>query len=256
MIQSLETWQWVALAAILFSASFMQGAVGFAAGMISISLTLQIGIPMPESIVISLVASSAQSLGGVWDLRKDAGGQHLLIPIAMRLAFMPLGIWGLYWMDNQWQPDRIKQLIGVAIIASVALLMLSKVQHRKALPTGFTMAIFSISGLMQGSIGMAGPPIVLWLSMLDWSNQKSRVFLFQIFLASIPFQATALLLTFPNRFLPAFLVAALMLPVIFLGSWLGLQLGNRFSKPTLRRLSLGLLLVIAIVCIAQPYLQP
>lgn len=253
MIQSLEIWQWVAIAGILFLASFVQGAVGFAAGMISISLTLHIGIPMPESIVISLVASSAQSLGGVWDLRKDAGGQHLLIPIAMRLLFMPLGIFCLYWIDDQWQPARIKQLIGIVVIASICLLMLSKVSPRQVLPTGFTVATFSLSGLMQGSIGMAGPPIVLWLAILDWSNQKSRVFLFQVFLASIPFQATALLMTFPDRFFPALLVATLMLPAILLGSWMGLQLGNRFSKSTLRRLSLGLLMAIGVASIVQPF---
>lgn len=252
----LMLWQWIALVGVLLFACFVQGAVGFAAGLISISLSLLIGIPLPEAIILSMIASLVQCMGGVWNLRGEAGGQHLWLPIVCRLIWMPIGVYLLWKMDRSWDPERIKQLIGVVVLVGVVILSLSRVPQVERLPTWSTVLAFSVSGLMHGALGMAGPPVVLWLSLLSWSSQKNRVFLFQLFLASIPLQAVILWWTYPDRFWPAVLAGVLMIPAMLLGSSGGLWLGNRLDRHRLRRWSLALLALIAAVSILNPWLNP
>lgn len=253
MFQTLTPGQWGALLGIFFLGSFVQSAVGFAAGMICISLSLLIGIPLPESIVMSVVLSAVQSVSGLWDLRKHAVAGQWALPAGLRLAWMPLGILALNWMDRSLPLTQIKAVIGVAILLAVIVLLISRMPQRSRHHWAVTIGTFSLSGFMQGSIGIAGPPIVLWLSMLDWSTQRSRAFMFQLFLCAIPFQAIALAIAFPHRFLAASLCAVLLLPGVFLGSWMGLKVGNWLSKELLRNVSYALLALLAISFMVQPF---
>lgn len=252
MLLDLPLSQWVLLAGIMLLGCFVQGAVGFAAGMICISLSLWIGLPLPECILIAMVASTVQCLGGVWNLRGEAGGRHLWLPIGCRLFWMPVGVYLLWRMDRTWDPAAIKQVIGVVILIGTISLGISRVPQRSQLPDWLTFLAFSVSGLMHGAVGMAGPPIVLWLALLDWSSQKNRVFMFQLFLASIPLQAVILYWTYPGRFLPAVFTGLALAPFMLAGSGLGLSVGNRLDRRRLRRWSLGLLAVIAVVSIINP----
>lgn len=251
----LQPWQWIALSGILLFACFVQSAVGFAAGMISISLSLLIGVRLPECILLGMVASLVQSLGGVWNLRSSAGGQHLWLPIGCRLFWMPIGVFALWQMDQSWDLAQIKQLIGVVILLAIVLLFLNRMPQAESLPWPVTFTAFSLSGFMQGALGMAAPPIVFWLAFLNWSSHKSRVFLFQLFLASFPLQAAVLWYTYTQRFFPAVLTGFALSPLILVGSYLGLRLGNRLDRQRLRSWSMILLTIIAMVSILNPMLE-
>ena len=102
---------------------------------------------------------------------------------------------------------------------------------------------------------MAAPPIVFWLAFLNWSSHKSRVFLFQLFLASFPLQAAVLWYTYTQRFFPAVLTGFALSPLILVGSYLGLRLGNRLDRQRLRSWSMILLTIIAMVSILNPMLE-
>lgn len=251
----LTLWHWFILGLILLGACFVQGAVGFAAGMIFITLALFTGLPLPETIIISMIASMLQSLGGVWNLRAEVGGKHLLLPVVCRLIWLPIGVLALWQMDRYLDKSSVKQIVGVAILVAIGMLRLSNLPTRPQLPTWITVSTFSLSGFMHGAIGMAGPPVVLWLSMLDWSSQKNRVFLFQLFLASIPFQALILWITYPQRFVAATTAGLILSPTILLGSALGLWLGNRLDRQQLRTYSLIALALIGVVAILEPWLR-
>ena len=93
---------------------------------------------------------------------------------------------------------------------------------------------------------MGGPPLVLWVMAHDWANRKTRAFLYGSFGASMPLQIAVFGVALGWPAVRGAVAGAAFSPAVVLGSLVGLAIGNRFSKPLLRRLAYGLLVVIAL----------
>ena len=93
---------------------------------------------------------------------------------------------------------------------------------------------------------MGGPPVVLWVTTRDYTAQQARSFIMTLFLLNAPIQISLLLLLSDNMNLTVILTALILSPLIFIGSNMGIRVGNHFSKPMLNRLAMGVLLIIAL----------
>jgi uncharacterized membrane protein YfcA len=102
---------------------------------------------------------------------------------------------------------------------------------------------------------MGGPPLVLWVMAQPWSSEKSRAFLFLMFLSSLIPHALLLYYTFGERIGNAVAVALISTPWIIAGTWLGLYLGAHLPKHRLRPLVYVVLIVTAAVAMASPLLD-
>ncbi len=95
---------------------------------------------------------------------------------------------------------------------------------------------------MGGLAGLNGPVPVLWCSLRGWEREVQRgVFqTYAVVTQSLTLASYALDGTVTRAMLPIF---ALMLPIILLSTWLGVQLYRRISERQFRRIVLLLLLL-------------
>ena len=98
----------------------------------------------------------------------------------------------------------------------------------------------------MGTCGMGGPPLVLWSMSHNWSNQRTRAFLYSVFGPTIPLQLALLYVIFGSDVGLGLLVGAMLLPAVFLGAFIGLHIGNRLSKPLLKTVAYIMLIAIAL----------
>ena len=171
----------------LMLGAFVQGAVGFAYGMIAIPVLLWAGLSLPQSVALVSTTVIAQTAAGVWRFRRHVVWRDLPGVAAGRYAGLPVGLLIMAALDGAGR-GVMKQAVGAVLLAIVVLTVAfrpaprERVRARWSFPTGFS------SGLLSGTTGMGGPPVVLWMIAHDWSTQRGRAFLWSLFLSLLPVQ--------------------------------------------------------------------
>lgn len=239
---------------IVLAGSLLQGTVAFGFGLFSVPLLLMVGLPMPEVLAISAVCTAVQSANGVHHLRQALPWRELGISVAVRGMTMLLGIWVLSSLVTCAQA-QLKFWIGFVMLLLVILQASWQPQPRPRLHPGWNLTAFLTSGFTGGLCAMGGPPLVMWVMAHDWTVERTRAFLFASFMSLVPLQLAVLYWTFGESVGRGMLVGLALSPVVLLGSWFGLRLGARFSKPVLRRLAFALLVAIALSAMAPLLLR-
>ena len=153
--------------------------------------------------------------------------------------------------------DRLKQYLGVFFFfILLARFLYRPGGERHEPPAVWKYLAFSFSGLMQGMLAMGGPPLVLWLLARPGSAREARALLLSIFLLSAPYQLGLLYYFSGQDAREAFLMAlsAVLAPLSAIGSFIGVRIGNRFTRKTLDRWVMLLLLLMILSCLFAPYL--
>ena len=102
---------------------------------------------------------------------------------------------------------------------------------------------------------MGGPPMVFWVQAHEWSTEKTRSFLFMMYLVSI-FPALAFLyIAFGDVVIEPGLLALAMIPVLWVVTYFGLKFGSMLGRQRLRRITLGLLLLMGVAGVVGPMLH-
>jgi uncharacterized membrane protein YfcA len=226
--------------------------VGFAAGLFGIPLLVLSGISFPDAVAISFVAAAPQNVIPAWQLRREIDVRLALRPMMIRYAMMPVGVAGL-WLVGRENKDLASQIVGVLVLAIVAAQQVSRVEPQPRLHPAWEWLAFGMGGFLLGFCGMGGPAMVLWVLAHDWPMNRARAFLYFIFATGLPVQALLLWLFFGEAMIKPMLLAAAALPSVLAGLCFGLYLSRLISDRLLRRLSLAVLILIAISAIATPY---
>lgn len=179
--------------------------------------------------------------------------REALIATAIRLIFVFLGLLLLKRLAAL-RPDQIRMALGCILCTLIAIQLLWNPKPVKALHWCWAGLAFSLSGLLAGICGMGGPPLVFWLMAHNGSTQKTRGFLFAVFATSIPVQIGLLSLIFGMSILWNVLIGIGFLPLVSLGTAIGLPIGNRMAKNTLRRVAYIILLFIGMMAILPAFL--
>jgi len=240
------------IATIMTLGSVVQGAVGFASGLIGVPLLVLSGFSLPEAATINLVSTSVQNVTGAWKLWAHLDSRELLFPVLVRWMAIPGGVYAAYIADQQLDPAQTKQLIGVFMLVVVSLLLGFRITPRERFHFGWQGLAFSISGFFMGFAAIGGTPMVLYVNSLTWSASKSRAFLFFCSAASLPVALAMFWYEHGEKILPAAWMTICVMPMIFTGLWLGFRLGHRLSKPLFRRITLGIIVLIAVISIVAP----
>ena len=237
--------QIVAAVLIVLGGGLLQGTVAFGFGLLSVPLFLMIGLPMPEAMTISAVCTAVQSGNGVHHLRESVPWKVVVESVAVRAAAMFLGIWVLSLLVRH-PAAQIKFWVGLIMLALVLLQSLWQPHPRPRLHGGWNLAAFLTSGFTGGLCSMGGPPLVLWVMAHDWTVERTRGFLFASFMSLVPIQLALLYWTFGAVIVHGMVMGLALSPFVLLGSFLGLRIGSRFSKPLLRRVAFLVLAAISI----------
>ena len=242
---------WLLSALVIFAASFMQGAAGFAFALLAVPFLVWAGYPLAEaSLLTALNALLIVSLA-TFRFRKVMDWKLLLPTIPLRLVTIALGICLLHWL-NGLERGHIRQLLGGILLLVIVLQVFVRPKPRKQLATIWWWLAFGLAGLFMGMVGFGGPPSVLWVMAHDWPNQKSRAFLTGLYWTGLPIQIALLLLTFNQRLYSSLPLALSFIPVAVLGVYLGLFWGDKLNKAHLRGAAYLLLSFAALSSLIQP----
>jgi len=228
---------------IIFLAGMAQSAVGFGYALFATPLLVWIGIPLPSVITLVASCSMIQAIIGARKLHATVPWHLSLTATAIRLAAVIIGLLLLKRLVVL-NTGHIRMVIGCILCLLVAIQFLWRPQPVKTMHWSWAGLAFIASGLLAGLCGMGGPPLVLWSMAHDWSTEKTRGFLFAVFATSIPVQIVLLSLTFGTSILWNAAIGVACLPLVYLGSIIGLPIGNRMAKGKLRRIAYAILLVI------------
>jgi uncharacterized membrane protein YfcA len=161
---------------------------------------------------------------------------------------MPLGLLVLLTAPD----DALRLAVGVSSIVMAAALM-SGVRWRGGDRAGELVA-GAVSGVLNTSTGMNGPPIVLYLQDRGYPKDEFRGALSAFFFVSslVSFAIFAL-----NGVISAdaLVLAAVAAPAVFAGNWAGRHLLGRLSDETFRRLVLALLVATALAAVVTALIK-
>ncbi|MFD2204456.1 TSUP family transporter [Kiloniella antarctica] len=243
------------VAVILFVASLIQGAVGFAFGLFALTFLMLLGIDLTFTVPLLLTAGLAQLLVGVFKLRTHIQSEPLIKGTIIRHITLPLGIITLGYISSTIEKSTIEQLVGGLILAIVAVQIIVRPSPKEKLHPFWSFLAFSASGYSAGLIAVGGPPIVLWVMAHKWSNPQIRSFLFASFLASAPINVVVLYYVLGDSILTPMLYGLAFSPLIALGSHLGVKLGHSFSPERLRTIAFFILALSSASSIGAPLLH-
>ena len=238
---------------IVFLAGLAQSAVGFGYALYATPLLVWIGIPLQNTITFVATCAMIQAALGAHKLRAAVPWRLVFTGTAIRLATFFVGLYLLKRLVAA-STDQIRMAVGLILCLLVMLQLLWRPRPVEKMHPAWGGLAFSASGLLSGICGMGGPPVVLWLMAHNWSTNKTRGFLFAIFATSLPVQIFFMYLAFGTDILWSVAIAIAFMPLVYLGSAIGLPIGNRLPKETLRRIAYAILLVIGISAAVPPLL--
>lgn len=240
---------------MLSTGIFVQAAAGFAAGMLIVPTLLWIGYGIPEASMALLVATIPQNTFGVYSLRDSIKPQKILWPGFARVAFFPLGIVALIAIEQTFPIVSIRQFVGGVVLAATFATIFYHPKPRAKLAPIWAWLAFPLSGFLQGLVGMGGPAMVFWVSAHDWTTRQIRGFLFAMYLTSLAPAIAIQFAFFGNRMVNPALVACALIPILLLATGFGLKFGNWLGRDRLRRITLGLLILMGVVGLAAPWIR-
>lgn len=247
----MELRQYILMGLVLLAGSSIQSAAGFAFGMFAVSMLLVIGFESYEAIALVGVCAMVQSATGAWKMRGEPDWRPLLLLLVLAVGMQPVGAW-LHRLSHDAGPAAVHQVFGGVLLSVLAAQWLLRPTPRDRVAGGWAVLAMLCAGLMSGLAGMGGPPIVLWIMAHNWSSRRIRATLWVSFIVLAPLNLVFQWLQFGDGVWRAAGVGLLCSPIVWLGMWPGMWLGDRLSQANIRRVSFALLFLIAVYLLVKP----
>jgi uncharacterized membrane protein YfcA len=228
---------------VVLIAGTAQTVAGFGFALIAVPFLVTV-LGVRETIVVATIlgiANAALVQRGAW---RHTPRPTVVTMLAGSLAGMPLGLLVLLHAPQ----DALRLAVGVASIAMAAAIVFG---GALSLPGRRGEALAGlISGALNTSVGMNGPPVVLYLQDRRLPPQAFRAALSAFFLVT-NIVTLALLAASGVVNSDAAVLAAAALPSVLIGSVAGHALLPRLSHETFRRMVLVLLVVTSAGAVAS-----
>ncbi|MGG6311339.1 sulfite exporter TauE/SafE family protein [Paenibacillus macerans] len=222
-------------AVVILAAGFIQGLTSFGFALIATPILAQI-IPLQQAVPIVVILSLCTNIIVFTGCYKHADIRKIWILILSSLLAAPLGTYLLLIMDG----DILKLATGTVIIVVAALLLSGKsfpVKRDKLayLPVG------ALSGLLNGSISMSGPPVALFLSNqgVDKETFRANITVYGIFLNIVTI-LTYLYSGLLTR--EALVYTSWFVPGMLIGVFIGIRVLKQLNEKLFKRIALWLII--------------
>jgi uncharacterized membrane protein YfcA len=229
---------------LFFLGGIVQGSMGFGMAMI-VAPPLLLILPATTIVPAMSMASVFNSAIAAWSLRRHVDHPTLWPLVAGGLVGIPAGIYMLTSLDG----PVFKAGVGVLMIALAAMLLSGR-RVQLSNPRAALFPVGAASGFLGGSISIGGPPIVLFLTNLGVSRDTFRANLLAYFsitsaLAVIGFLFSGVL----TRDVAWFALG--LIPVVFVGTQLGLVLATRIHHALFERITLVFVAMMGAILLAR-----
>lgn len=227
-------------------AGILRGFTGFGFALAAVPAMTLVAAPdeVVPCVMLLQVVAGAQLLPRTWH-DVDWGAVRPLLVAA--LVATPLGTWLLADLPA----DPMRALIGATVLAAV-LLLGSGLQLAREPSLAARLGIGFVSGLLNGSTAMAGPPVIVYFLATRRTATASRAsLLMYFFVLSVAGTASVVVAGLVSG--RTLLLAALMFPALTLGNALGDRWFARSSGELYRRTALGVLAALAVLAIARAF---
>lgn len=155
-----------AFAAIVLLASILQVSTGFGFSIMATPFLLMIFLPN-EAIQINIILSLIISTSLIWKIRRDIEFNLLKRVVVGSVVGIPFGVFIFMTMNI----DALKLGLGILLVILTLLLMC----NFKLKPTPFRdFIVGGLSGALTTSIGMPGPPLLLYFTGTATEKEKLR----------------------------------------------------------------------------------
>ncbi|MGO1058299.1 sulfite exporter TauE/SafE family protein [Planococcus sp. FY231025] len=218
---------------IILIASVLQTSTGFGFSILAtpfLLLLFSVGDAIQINLILSLVISGALIL----KIRSDIDRAVLKRLIAGSIAGMPAGIAVFLWANL----EGLKLAVSIVILLLTALLILS-FRIRQTDRRDFVFG--GLSGSLTTSIGMPGPPLLLYFSGTDTRKEKLRgtTLAFYLVIYSV---SLALQIFFAGTNKTVWISSGLALPLVLAGLYVGQRLFTKIDQRTFRFVTYAILL--------------
>ncbi len=159
---------WAVGAVVIAAASFVQGLAGFGIGLVSLAF-LPFLMEPATAVVLMTVYAAVFTVVIFIPLRRDFTLRGMRELVVGTIVATPAGVWLLAGLP----PDVLKRLIGLVLLAIVALEWLGLYPARLR-GRGWGFGAGMVAGLIGGAVGTPGPPVILYAAAQDWSPRTVK----------------------------------------------------------------------------------
>ncbi len=223
---------------IMMLAAIVQGITGFGFSLVAfplLALILPVQVVTPILVLSSLILNVAvfKSVSGVQ--LKGIRAMTLLAIIST-----PIGAYLLKVIS----PDVLKISVGVVITATALFLLKGyQIKFKRELLARSVTGFFS--GLLNGTLSMSGPPIILYMSNQGAEKDKLRGS-FSLFAMITNVFAIATLYFAGLINTTIFIRFAQLIPALMVGVFLGVIISRKVNEQLFRKITLYLLIAMGI----------
>ena len=230
---------YIVLVPIAAVAGFIRGFAGFGGPLVMLP-ALNFFLAPAASIPVMMLVDLVVNIQLLPAARRDAS-LSVVAPLTIAtLVAMPIGVLLLILVD----PALMKRAISVAILVS-ALILLAGWRYQGPVGVGTWTAVGLLTGVVMGATSLA-VTAALFLNAGTQTAKESRAnFIAWVFLATLALLFMVVLGTgFDPNLVP---IIAILGPVYFIWTILGSRLSGRAPELFLRRIVLGLVVLIATI---------
>jgi uncharacterized protein len=229
---------------VVFLAAIVRGYSGFGFSLLTIT-ALSLIYPPAEivpSIFMLELAASANLLPSIW---KDVHWKSLAPLTLGCLIATPIGVWALAHVA----PAPMQLALSIFVLIATYLMWQGFALKTMPGPLASTAA-GAASGLANGAFGIGGPPVILFYFASPAGNIAGRASLTAFFLATdvigLANQSVHGLITSETAYR-----AALYLPALIAGVWLGARSFKNADPEMFRKYVLIILAILAVITLIK-----
>jgi uncharacterized membrane protein YfcA len=243
-------WKVLALSsAAIFLAAIVRGFSGFGFSLLSItaiSLILPVKQIVP-SIFLLEIAASINLLPSIWSKIHWRSLTWLMLGYVIGLPF------GGYALIHA--PQAPAQIALSIVVIGTAALMLRGFHLDRTPGAPASTATGVASGLLNGAFGIGGPPVVLFYFSTPGAAAIGRASIIFFFLFTDVLGVSFFATQEGVVTLQTFIQAALWLPTLLVGVWIGAHGFRHMSQAAFRRWVLVILIALAMLGLGKALLE-
>ena len=231
---------------VVFASSVIQATVGFGFSLLAVPALvafLPVTMVTPLIVLCCVLNNIIVLLGNKANIKFS----EVRLLVFFGIAGIPFGVYALNNLDQ----SLLKLVIGLVIIVT-GLAMMGGVQFKFRNKKLANCVAGFISGVLNGGLGMSGPPIVLFLTNEGYPKNRFKA---NLVLYGIITNIVAMINFFFGKLinLEVIKLTGFCWGMVFLGSFLGLTITKHIKETVFRRLILWLLVIMGLTTVVNAF---